>query len=197
MITIDKLIIVEGKYDKIKLSNIIDAPILETNGFRIFKDKEKQRLIREIAKKKEILIITDSDSAGFVIRNHLKNIIKDKKIYNAYIPQIVGKEKRKDKKSKEGILGVEGIGEEEIIKAIEKSGALCKITEERKKRISKMDFYEMGLCGKEDSKKRREELLASLGLPKYLSTNATIEAMELLYTREELEQKVCKLNKSN
>ncbi len=196
MIKVDKLVIVEGKYDKIKLTSIIDAPIIETNGFRIFKDKEKQNLIREISKKMDILIITDSDSAGFVIRNYLKNIIKDKRIYNAYIPQILGKEKRKEKYSKEGILGVEGVEEKEIIKAIEQSGALCSYVEKVKSKIKKIDFYELGLCGKEDSKTKREKVLNHLNLPKYLSTNAMVETLGLLYTKEEIKDIVVEIDKS-
>ena len=188
MITLDKVIIVEGKYDKIKLSSIIDAPIIETNGFRIFKDKEKRNLIRVISEKKDILVITDSDSAGFVIRNYLKNIIKGKKIYNAYIPQVIGKEKRKEKPSKEGTLGVEGLDEKLIMEAIRRSGAMCEYSEEKTDRIRKSDFYELGLVGREDSKNKRIQLLKKLNLPEYMSTNAMVEAFNVMYTVEDVEQ---------
>ena len=123
MLKIREAVIVEGRYDKIKLSSIVDAPIIETNGFRVFSDKEKQSLIRKIAETRGILIMTDSDGAGFVIRNFLKGSVDNSKIKNCYIPQIKGKEKRKAKGGKEGLLGVEGVSDEVIINAIRKSGA--------------------------------------------------------------------------
>ena len=123
MLKIREAVIVEGRYDKIKLSSIVDAPIIETNGFRVFSDKEKQSLIRKIAETRGILIMTDSDGAGFVIRNFLKGSVDNSKIKNCYIPQIKGKEKRKAKGGKEGLLGVEGVSNEVIINAIRKSGA--------------------------------------------------------------------------
>lgn len=123
MLKIKEAIIVEGKYDKIKLGSIVDAPIIETNGFRVFSDKEKQSLIRKIAQVRGILVLTDSDGAGFVIRNFLKGAVDKSKIKHCYIPQIKGKEKRKPEKSKEGFLGVEGVSNEIIVEAIKKSGA--------------------------------------------------------------------------
>ena len=123
MLKIKEAIIVEGRYDKIKLSQLVDTPIIETNGFRIFSDKEKQSLIRQIADVRGILVLTDSDSAGFLIRNFLKGAVDKSKIKHCYIPQIEGKEKRKSQKSKEGLLGVEGVTDEIIISAIRKSGA--------------------------------------------------------------------------
>ena len=123
MISVKEAIIVEGRYDKIKLSSIVDTPVIETNGFRVFKDKEKQNLIRQIANKRGILILTDSDSAGFVIRNFLKGSVPVDKVKHGYIPQLSGKEKRKAEMSKEGFLGVEGVSEKVIIEAIRKSGA--------------------------------------------------------------------------
>ena len=123
MLKIKEAVIVEGRYDKIKLSSLIDAPIIETHGFRVFSDKEKQNLIRQIADSRGILILTDSDSAGFVIRNFLKGVVDKTKIVHCYIPQIEGKEKRKSQKGKEGLLGVEGVSDEVIINAVRKSGA--------------------------------------------------------------------------
>ncbi len=194
MLKIKEAVIVEGRYDKIKLSGIIDAPIIETNGFRIFKDKEKQNLIRSVAEKRGILIITDSDSAGFVIRNFLKGIVPEKSLKQCYIPQLKGKEKRKEKPSKEGFLGVEGIDDKEIIRAIKKSSATI-IGEEGKTSsdITKNDFYDLGLTGRSNSKEKREKVLKHLKLPTYLSTNAMITALNILVTKEELTEIVSKI----
>ena len=190
MIRIREAVIVEGKYDKIKLSGVVDAPIIETNGFRIFKDKEKQRLIRKVAEKRGILIITDSDSAGFVIRNFLKGIIKEDLIRQCYIPQLKGKESRKDKPSKEGYLGVEGVSDDIIISAIGKSGAEILGEENQSKvtgnEITKSDFFDLGLTGKSYSKDKREKILKYLGLPTYLSANAMISSLNILLTKKEL-----------
>lgn len=187
MIKINQAVIVEGKYDKIKLSGIIDALIIETNGFRIFKDKAKMDLIRQIAKNRGILIITDSDSAGFVIRNHLKSCIPNEQIINAYIPDIYGKEKRKDKPSKEGKLGVEGVPEEIILSALKKCGVICDSTEKKivNENITKNDFYMLGLTGRTDSEKRRNILKKSLSIPEYMTTNAMIDAVNFIMSRQE------------
>lgn len=189
MLKIKEAVIVEGRYDKIKLSGIIDAPIIETNGFRIFKDKEKQSLIRQLAEKRGILIITDSDSAGFVIRNFLKGIIPEKNIKQCYIPQLKGKEKRKAKPSKEGILGVEGIEDKEIISAIKKSNATIEgEVPHRISEITKSDFFELGLTGRPNSKERREKVLKYFNMPTYLSTGAMLTALNVLVTKDELEK---------
>lgn len=189
MLKIKEAVIVEGKYDKIKLSGIIDAPIIETNGFRIFKDKEKQSLIRQLAEKRGILIITDSDSAGFVIRNFLKGIIPEENIKQCYIPQLKGKEKRKAKPSKEGILGVEGIEDKEIISAIKKSNATIEGEVPRKiSQITKSDFFELGLTGRPNSKERREQVLKHFDMPTYLSTGAMLTALNVLVTKSDLEK---------
>ena len=187
MIRLKEAVIVEGRYDKIKLSALIDAPIIETNGFRIFKDKEKQSLIRQIAEKRGILIITDSDSAGFVIRNFLKGIVKESDIKQCYIPQLRGKEKRKEKPSKEGFLGVEGLDDEDILRAVRNSSATI-IGENTAKsaEITKADFYDLGLTGRENSKENREKVLNFLNIPTYLSTNAMITSLNTLVTLEEL-----------
>lgn len=174
MLKTDKIIVVEGKYDKIKLSSIIDAVIIETDGFGIFKDKEKQRFIRKLAEKKDIVILTDSDSAGFVIRNFLSGILPKSKIINAYVPDIYGKEKRKDIASKEGKLGVEGIPAEIIKDALQKAGAV--VSEEKDKRlVTKQDFYSDGLTGGAGSKEKRLKLLKALDLPEKMTANAMIE----------------------
>lgn len=190
MISIKEAVIVEGRYDKIKLSEVIDTPVIETGGFRIFKDKEKQNLIRKIAEERGILVLTDSDSAGFVIRNFLKGSVPEEKIKHAYIPQLKGKEKRKSEESKEGLLGVEGVSAEIIADAVRKSGAtiLGEDNEIKKSKITKQDLYELGLTGKENSAILREELLRKLELPTYLSTNAMLSALNCLYSLEELKE---------
>lgn len=188
MLKIREAIIVEGRYDKIKLKNIVDTVIIETNGFRVFSDKEKQALIRKIAEARGILVFTDSDSAGFVIRNFLRGAVDKSKIKHCYIPQINGKEKRKAHSSKEGFLGVEGVSDEVIIEAIRKSGAHIIGEEEQVKleAVTKSDLYALGLTGRENSEKLRKALLKHLGMPSYLTTNAMLSAINCLYSFEEL-----------
>ena len=187
-ISLKEAVIVEGRYDKIKLSEFIATPIIETGGFRVFKDREKQELIRQIAVRRGILIMTDVDSAGFVIRNFLKGIIPEEQIKHAYIPTVKGKERRKAEPSKEGVLGVEGLDKESLIKAIRLSGAQI-IGEEARGggEISKGDFYDYGLSGRESSARYRAAVLADLGLPGYLSTNAMLAAVNCLFTKAEFE----------
>ncbi len=187
MIKLRQAVIVEGRYDKIKLKNLIDAPIIETNGFRVFNDKERQSLIRRIADKRGILVMTDSDGAGLVIRNFLNGVIDKSKIKHCYIPQLEGKEKRKERMSKEGFLGVEGVPDEVIIEAVRKSGAEI-IGEQAKKsaEITKADLYSLGLTGSENSAQKRKRLLQELGMPDYLSSNAMLTALNCLYSYEEL-----------
>lgn len=162
MLKIKEAIIVEGRYDKIKLKGLIDAPIIETNGFRVFSDKEKQNLIRQIADTRGILILTDSDSAGFVIRNFLKGTVDKSKIKHCYIPQIIGKEKRKAKGGKEGLLGVEGVSDEVIIKAIRNSGAtlIGEKSNNSNKEITKADLFALGLTGTANSEKKTSSVVA-------------------------------------
>ncbi len=195
MIKIREAIIVEGRYDKIKLSGIVDAPIIETNGFRVFNDREKQNLIRKIADTRGILIMTDSDGAGFVIRNFLNGTVDKSKIKHCYIPQIEGKEKRKAKGGKEGLLGVEGLSDEVIIGAIRRSGATI-IGEENNisnKEITKADLFVLGLTGTPNAEKNRRLLLNRLSLPSYLSTNAFLTALNCLYSFEELKELLAKI----
>lgn len=188
MIKLNEAVIVEGRYDKILLRGFIDAPIIETGGFRVFKDKEKQKLIRKLSETRGIIIMTDSDSAGFVIRNFLRGIVPAGKIKHCYIPQIRGKEKRKAEISKEGYLGVEGLDEKTIIEALERSGVnICsKSAETEFEEITKADFYELGLSGKENSAKLREKLLKKLGMPTYLSANAFLAVLNCFYSKKDL-----------
>ncbi len=190
MISVKETIIVEGRYDKIKLSSIVDTPVIDTGGFRIFKDKEKQNLIKRIARQRGILILTDSDSGGFVIRNFLKGFVPENCIKHAYIPQLKGKEKRKSEVSKEGLLGVEGVADEVIVKAIKNSGAevLNESAGVKRSQIRKTDLYELGLTGRDNSAYLRAKLLKRLELPSYLTTNAMLSALNCLYSLEELKK---------
>ncbi len=188
MIKISRVVIVEGKYDKIRLSNIIDAVIITTDGFRIFKNKEKRLLIKKMADKRGLLIITDSDKAGSVIRSHIKSFATEADIVNVYLPQIVGKEKRKQKSSAEGFLGVEGTPDDIILKALEPFADNRYRTEKRK--IEKADLYALGLSGKADSAKLRQSLLGFLSLPKSLTANALIDALNSLYTFTEFSEEI-------
>lgn len=196
MISVKETIVVEGRYDKIKLSSLVDTPIIETGGFRVFKDKEKQNLLKKISKERGLLILTDSDSAGFVIRNFLKGIVPENEIKHAYIPQLKGKEKRKTEASKEGFLGVEGVSESVIEKAIKNSGATVLSGDERHSRseITKNDLYELGLTGKKNSAVLRKKLLSYLELPGYLTTNAMLSALNCFYALNELKELIEKIS---
>lgn len=196
MINIKEAVIVEGKYDKQRLKGIINATIVETNGFRIFSDAEKVNLIRKLAENRGIVILTDSDSAGFVIRNHLKGILPNTiEIKHAYIPQIKGKEKRKAKPSKEGTLGVEGLNEDLLIKSLINAGVTVDNHTERKQvsKLNKADFYRLGLTGQDNSKRLRCALLKKLSLPEYITTNALADVLGRLYTFEEIENIVSEI----
>lgn len=194
MISIKEAIIVEGKYDKMRLKSAVDATIIETNGFRIFKDKEKVNLIKQLAQKQGIIILTDSDSAGFLIRNHLRGIVPQEQIKNAYIPQIKGKEKRKDHPSKEGTLGVEGVDEDIILKALQNAGAVC--NKEKQELITKTDLFNLGLTGGEKSSILRTALLKELKLPQYMSAKAMLEVLNTVTTPKELYTLVEKIKSS-
>ncbi len=186
MIKVDKIIVVEGKYDKIKLASVIDGVVIDTEGFGIFKNKDKQLLIRKLAEKKGLLVLTDSDSAGFMIRNFISSIVPSEYITNAYIPDLYGKEKRKETASKEGKLGVEGVPTEIIIRALEKAGVGCATSDNTScKKVTNMDFYEDGLMGSDDSKTRRLQLLKYLSLPERLSTKALIDVINVILTYDE------------
>lgn len=185
MIKVGPVILVEGKYDKIKLSQIFDATILTTDGFGIFKQKDKLELLRRLAETRGLLIFTDPDGAGFVIRNYLKGAVPKEKLFHAYIPDLYGKEKRKAKGSKEGKLGVEGVPDDVIIRAVEASGAL-QGSVPAKSGITKADLYEMGLSGSAGSTQRRLRLLKELQLPQQLSPNALLDVLNCIIDLESL-----------
>ena len=188
MIHIAQAIVVEGKYDKIKLSSILDAVILVTNGFRIFRDPEKMALIQYYARTTGVIVLTDSDRAGFQIRNYLKGAVGDGKLYHVYIPDIYGKEHRKEKPSAEGKLGVEGIRKDVLLEAFAKAGVLTDEVPEKADPITRYDLYELGLSGGADSKARRKALQKRLGLPDLLSAASLLEVLNTMMTRQELQQ---------
>ena len=188
MVKIREAIVVEGRYDKNTLSQIVDAPIFQTDGFGIFRDREKMRLLRRTAEKLGLIVFTDSDGAGFVIRSHIKSAIPEKYLKHAYIPDIPGKERRKAAPGKEGKLGVEGMTPEIILKALRDCGATMDGTaQEPRKAITKQDFMELGLSGGPGSSERRKALLKKLKLPEHMSSNAMLQAVNLLYSPEEFE----------
>ncbi|MBQ8228218.1 MAG: DUF4093 domain-containing protein [Clostridia bacterium] len=196
MLKTDRIIIVEGKYDKIKLSSIIDAVIIETDGFGIFKDKQKQKLLRMLADKKGLVILTDSDSAGFTIRNFICGFVSKDKIINAYIPDIFGKEKRKDTPSKEGKLGVEGVSSEIIKSALEQAGVLCEENSSVNKRtVTKTDFYLDGLTGGSGSKEKRLALLKNLSLPERMTTNSLLDIINSFMTYDDYKQAISNIER--
>ena len=192
MLKIDEAVIVEGKYDKIKLSSIIDTVIIVTNGFGIFKDREKLELIRYYAETTGIIILTDSDNAGRKIRGYLKSAIGGGNIRNVYIPDVFGKEKRKEKPSCEGKLGVEGIDKELILEAFEKSGITASVRE-KPHDITKLTLYELGLSGGNDSSRMRKLLQKSLNLPECLSATALVEVLNTMMTADELAEHMVKI----
>lgn len=195
MIKIRQAVIVEGKYDKIKLSSIIDAPIIQTDGFGIFKDKELQRLIRMLAEKRGILVLTDSDSAGFKIRSFIGSTVDKKYITNAYIPDIFGKEKRKTEPSKEGKLGVEGVSEEIIMQALANAGVLYENSQEQGRPITKLDLYEFGFTGGENSSEKRAALLKYYALPSRLTANALVTVLNCITTYERFVEDIKEIEK--
>ncbi|MBQ7957368.1 MAG: DUF4093 domain-containing protein [Clostridia bacterium] len=185
MIKIKEAVIVEGKYDKIKLSSIIDAPIITTDGFSIFKDKEKQKFIRNLAEKRGILILTDSDSAGLMIRSFLGGSIKKEYIKHAYIPELYGKEKRKAQASAEGLLGVEGVRDSVIIDCLERAGVTAESSQNTGESITKIDLYDDGFFGRENCTEKRKLLLEKVSLPSKLSTNALVQMLNVFLTKDE------------
>lgn len=177
-------VIVEGKYDRLRVLSVADATVIATDGFGIFKKSETKTLIKKLSGQCGIIVLTDSDSAGNMIRAYVKNIAAGAEIYNVYVPQIKGKERRKRAPSKEGYLGVEGMDGETIISALKpfsNGGAVPKMT------LKKADFYALGLSGKDDSSKKRDDLASLLGLPRGLSASALIEAINLTVSKEEFD----------
>ena len=198
MVKIREAIVVEGRYDKNTLSQILDATILETSGFGIFKDKQQMDLLRRVAEKRGLIVFTDSDGAGFVIRNHIKSAIPAQYLKHAYTPDIFGKERRKAAPGKEGKLGVEGMNREVILEALRRAGATFEgDTAQTPTQITKQDMMLLGLSGGKDSSIKRKALIKLLNLPEHLSANALLQALNLLCTREELYSLTEKLEQSN
>ncbi len=190
MVKIKEAIVVEGRYDKNTLSQIVDAPILETSGFGIMKDKQNLNLLRRVAKSRGLIVFTDSDGAGFVIRNFLKGAIPPQYMKHAYIPDIYGKEKRKASPGKEGKLGVEGMTPEVILEALQRAGATIEGESVSRcyQEITKQDLFALGLSGCAGSDQRRKSLMKKLNLPEHMSANALLQALNLLYSLDELKQ---------
>lgn len=189
MIKIDEIVVVEGKYDKIRLSSVVDATIITTDGFGIFKNKEKQKLIRRLADERGILVLTDSDSAGFMIRSFLKGIVDAGSIRHAYVPDLYGKEKRKTAPSAEGKLGVEGMSTQVLEQALKNAGASFSHGE-RRQTITKTRLYSDGFIGSKDSAKKRKMLQKKLGLPEKMSANQLVEIIDMLVDLEQYEKTV-------
>ena len=188
MLKIKEAIVVEGRYDKNTLSQIVDAPILETSGFGIFKDREQMSFLRQVAERRGLIVFTDSDGAGFVIRNHIKSAIPSQYLKHAYIPDVYGKEKRKAAPGKEGKLGVEGLPPEILLDALRRAGATIEGQDSPgKKGITKQDLMARGLSGGANAGAKRQLLLKKLGLPERMSANAMLQALNLLCTPEELD----------
>ena len=191
MVKIKEVIVVEGRYDKNALAQIVDTTILQTQGFGIFKDKAQLALLRKAAEKRGLIVLTDSDGAGFVIRNFLKGAIDPKSVKQAYIPDITGKERRKTAPGKEGKLGVEGMKPEILLQTLRRAGATFLDEAPHStgsNPLTKADLMELGLSGRPDSSAQRLRLTKYLGLPERISPNGLLEALNLLYTRQELEQ---------
>ncbi len=186
MVRIREAIVVEGRYDQNTLRQIVDAPIFRTEGFGIFRDRQQLDLLRRVAEKRGLIVLTDSDGAGFVIRNHLKSAIPHG-LKHAYIPDIAGKERRKASPGKEGKLGVEGMTADVLIKALRQCGATIEGEEATPRHeITKQDLVELGLSGGPDASVRRKNLQKKCGLPEHMSANALLQALNLLYSLEEL-----------
>lgn len=198
VIKIKEAIIVEGRYDKNTLSQIVDAPILETSGFGIFKDKKQLSLLRQVAQKRGLIVFTDSDGAGFVIRNHLKSVIPAQYLKHAYTPDIYGKERRKSAPGKEGKLGVEGMSPEVIIEALRRAGATIEgESSVGCHEITKQDMMALGFSGGENSAAKRSALIKKLSLPEHMSANALLQALNLLMNLDELKTLVETLEQNN
>ena len=191
MVKIKEAILVEGRYDVNTLHQVVDATIFETAGFGIFKDRQKMDMLRRVAEKRGLIVLTDSDGAGFVIRNHVKSAIPGKYLKHAYIPDVLGKEKRKAAPGKEGKLGVEGMRPDILLESLRQAGATIEGEEtapQKAAAITKQDFCDWGLSGGPDSGEKRRLLLKRLDLPEHMTANALLQAVNLLYTREELEE---------
>lgn len=188
MLKVKEVIVVEGRYDKNTVSQAVDGTIIETSGYGIFSDTEKIALLKKLADKRGLIILTDSDSAGFLIRGHLKGLLGCSNVKHAYIPDIAGREKRKRAPSKEGKLGVEGMSRDIIVNSLIRAGATVEDENEIRAKgepITKFDMYEVGLSGKDGSAERRAKLLKRLELPEHLSPNGLLDVLNVLYSRAE------------
>ncbi len=194
MIKINQAVIVEGRYDRKKVENILDTLIIETDGFAVFKNKEKQALIRRLAETRGIVVLTDSDTAGFKIRSFLGSIVPQDKVIHAYIPDVLGKEHRKEKPSKENKIGVEGMTKEIILQALDRAGVTCTQSEtSQRKPVTKIDLYEDGITGSKNSKSKKALLLKKLDLPERLSTNSLLKLINTFMTYEEYKQVISEI----
>ena len=188
---IREVIVVEGRYDKNTLSQVVDATIVPLGGFAVFNDREKLELLRRLARERGLIVLTDSDGAGFVIRNYLKGALPKDRVKQAYIPDIAGKERRKRTPGKEGKLGVEGMRPQVLLEALRRCGATFEeegAPAASHSLLTKADLYALGLTGKPDSARRRRALLKRLELPEHLTTNALLEVLNLISSREEIER---------
>lgn len=187
---IREVIVVEGRYDKNTLSQVVDATVISLGGFAVFNDREKLELLRRLAAERGLIILTDSDGAGFVIRNYLKGALPKDQVKQAYIPDIAGKERRKRSPGKEGKLGVEGMRPQVLLDALRRCGATFEDEDapvSSHEPLTKADLFALGLTGTPDSAQRRQTLLKKLSLPEHLTTNALLEVVNLLYTKEEIQ----------
>ena len=187
MHSVREVIVVEGRYDKNTLSQVVDAVIIETSGFGIFNDAEKRKLLQTMAEARGLIVLTDSDGAGFVIRNYIKGCVDPKLVKHAYIPDIYGKERRKSAPSREGKLGVEGMKPQVLLDALIRAGATFDDEENKKTapRISKADMYARGLSGREGSAEKRAQLIKQLGLPERLTADGLLDVLNATMSREE------------
>lgn len=195
MIKIKEAIVVEGVYDQNKINQLVDATVITTNGFRIYKDKKKIELIRKVASKSGIIIFTDSDRAGFQIRNYIKNLVGNRNVKHAYIPDIKGKERRKTAPSKEGFLGVEGVSDEIIINALKSAGVTEQDAPENMKLITKTDLFSDGFSGGANSKLLRDRLLKKLELPTRISVNMMLDVLNCIYSYDEYKEMIQDIKK--
>lgn len=187
MLRVKEVVVVEGRYDKNTLLQAVDAVVLETSGFGIFNDAQKQKLLRSMAEARGLVVLTDPDGAGFVIRNFIKSCVPPERLKQAYVPDIYGKEKRKARPSREGKLGVEGMRAETLIEALRRAGACMEDAErdENEQKITKADLYRLGLSGRENSAKKRAELIHELDLPEHMSADALLDVLNATMSREE------------
>ena len=185
MLDVRQAIVVEGRYDANKLRQLVNAPVFETSGFGVMNDKKLLSLLRRVAEKRGLIILTDPDAAGFVIRNYLRGALPKARVLHAYVPDVYGKERRKEKPGKEGKLGVEGMDGETILRALQNAGIQATDSGKAHDPITKYDLYTCGLSGGSGSRARRLRLLKALDLPEHMSANALLQALNVLYDREE------------